>query len=416
MSTTAQRLSRRVRELAPSMTFALADKAKALKAAGRPVISFSVGEPDFASPEVVAAAAKEAIDRGETHYTPVRGTPRLIEAIVERTAQDTGYRADPEQVLVSNGGKQSLFNLFLAFLDPGDEVVLASPYWVSYPAMIQLAGGRAVPVAADPARGFRLDPDEVAAAMGPRCKALLLNTPSNPTGAVLDPGDVEALVRLALDRGVLVVSDEIYAGLLYDGAEHRSALSVAHPGVREGVVLCSGVSKRYAMTGWRIGYVVGPTDLVAAAAKLQSQSTSGACSIAQAAAAAALREGEEAAAAMRDVFARRRRVAVDALQAIPGVRVPEAKGAFYLFPDVSSYYGRTVAGRRIGGSLDLSEVLLEEANVAAVPGAAFGADGHLRFSYALDEEQIVEGLSRVRELLARAEPAAAAKPAAGSGR
>ena len=405
MTAAVSRLSRRVAQLAPSQTLALAARAKALKAEGKPVISFSVGEPDFASPKLVGDAAKAAIDAGDTHYPPVPGTVALRQAIVDRVKRETGYDAELSQVLVSAGAKHTLYNLSQVLLDPGDEVVIPSPYWVSYPAQVELAGGRAVPVQLDPANGFRLDPVAIAAAMGPRCKALILNTPSNPSGAVASPEDVDAVVRLCLDREVVVISDEIYHGLLYAGAKHHSALSIDDPRVRDGVVLVDGVSKSFAMTGWRIGYCVGPTDIVKAASKIQSQSTSGACSIAQAAATAAINDANADAETMRDAFAKRRDVALAAFAEIPGLVVPEAKGAFYLFPDFSAYYGKSVGGTTITGSLVLSELLLEKANVAAVPGCAFGTDAHLRFSYALGEDSIREGIGRVRDLLATATPA-----------
>ena len=402
-ATATQRLSRRVLELSPSQTLALAARASALKAAGQPIIDFSAGEPDFTSPAVVGEAGKAAIDRGDTHYAPVPGTAALRKAIVAKVAQDHGYSADPAQVLVSTGAKQVLYNLIQALVDPGDEVLYASPYWVSYPAMVQLAGGRPVPIPTEAKDGFRLRPDALEGAIGARAKVLILNSPSNPTGAVSPPEDVDAIVRLALDRGLIVISDEIYGALVYSGATHKSAVSVEHPRLREGVILVNGVSKAYAMTGWRIGYAVGPEDVIKAASKIQSQSTSGACSIAQAAAVAALEQAGPDAETMRQAFERRRDVAVKALEEIPGVVVPEAKGAFYLFPDFSAYVGATLDGVEIKDTLVLSELLLDKAHVAAVPGGAFGAEGHLRLSYALGEEAIAEGIGRIRDLLRRAE-------------
>ncbi|MEZ6189043.1 MAG: pyridoxal phosphate-dependent aminotransferase [Planctomycetota bacterium] len=396
------RLAQRVRDLAPSETLALSAKANELRAAGHPVINFSVGEPDFVSPKAAMDAGRASIDRGETHYPPVPGTPELRQAIVDKVAETTGQRYDAGAVLVSNGAKHTLYNLIQTLVDPGDEVAYASPYWVSYPAMVQLAGGRPVPIPTRASDGFRLDPAAVEAALGPRVKVLILNSPCNPTGAVAAPEDVDAVVRLALDKGVLVISDEIYGSLVFGGVTHRSAVSVEHPGVREGVILVDGVSKGYAMTGWRIGYCVGPVDVIKAAGKIQGQSTSGACAVAQAAAAGALRHGDPEAATMREAFGKRRTTMLDALRAIPGVTVPEAQGAFYAFPDVSSYYGAELGGRTIGGSLDLSNLLLEEAHVACVPGGAFGADAHLRLSYALPEEEIREGVGRIAKVLSQA--------------
>lgn len=403
-TTTGPRLSRRVQELPASQTLALAARAKALAAEGKPVISFSAGEPDFTSPSLVGEAAKAAIDAGDTHYPPVPGTAALRQAIVDRVKRETGHSADPGRVLVSTGAKQVLYNLIHALVDPGDEVVYASPYWVSYPAMVQLAGGRGVPIPTRADEDFRLSPEAVEGALGTKVKAVILNSPSNPTGAVMSAEDVQAIVKLCLDRGVTLISDEIYGGLIYGEAKHTSAFSVEDPRVAENVVLVDGVSKVYAMTGWRIGYAVGPESLIKAAAKIQSQSTSGACAIAQAASVAALNEAGEDAERMRQAFARRCELATELFNEIPGVRVPQALGAFYVFPDFSAYYGSTIEGTEVSDSLALSELLLDKALVAAVPGGAFGADGHLRFSYALGEGEIREGIGRVKELLAKAEP------------
>ena len=403
-TTTFRRLSRRVAELAPSQTLALTARAAELRRQGVPVISFAAGEPDFVSPDVVCEAAKAAIDAGQTHYSPVPGTLELREAIVARVQRDYGFQAEPSQALVSTGAKQVLFNVLQALVDPGDEVLIPSPYWVSYPAMVALAGGRAIPVETLAEENFRLNPETLQAAIGPRCKALILNNPSNPTGAVLSAEDVQAIVKLALDRKLIVVADEIYSGLVFDDVRHSSVLSVKDPRVPHDVVLVDGVSKSFAMTGWRIGYAVGPPDIIKAASKIQSQVTSGACTIAQAAAVAALSQGQPAAQTMRQAFAARRAIATARLEEIPGVQVPRAEGAFYLFPNMSAYLGTTLKGRPIDSTHTLSEVLLEYAHVAAVPGSAFGLEGHLRFSYALDEADIETGLTRVKEFLAQAVP------------
>ncbi len=399
-----QRLALRVRQLAESATLALAAKARALKAEGKDVVDFSLGEPDFDTPKAGAEAARAAIAAGDTHYPPVPGTPALRRAILGWTERTYGWRGELGQVLVSTGAKQTLGNLFSALLDPGDEVVLASPYWVSYPQMIELAGGRAVPIPTRAEDGFRLAPEAVEGALGPRTKILLLNSPSNPTGAVAAPEDVDAVVRLALDRDVVVVSDEIYGTLVFGDAKHRSALQVEHPRARELVVQVNGVSKMFAMTGWRLGWAVGPADLLAAAGKIQSQSTSGACTIAQAAAAGALGGAGEDAERMRRAFEGRCARIAAGFGAIPGVRVPRAQGAFYSFPDFSAYFGSTIGGTRVDGSDALAQVFLEQALVAAVPGAAFGAEGHVRFSYALEERLIDEGVARIARLLATATP------------
>lgn len=399
-----QRLSQRVRALPASQTLALAARAKALKAEGKPIIDYSVGEPDFDTPEAALAGAREAMAKGDTHYPPVPGTVALRRAILEELQASFGWKGTAEQVLVSTGAKHSLYNLFQALLDPGDEVVFPAPYWVSYPAMIELAGGRAVPVQTRADEGFRCLPEAIEAALGPRTKILLLNSPCNPTGAVLPPEDVDTICRLAFDRGVFVVSDEIYRSLVFDGAKHRSVLQVAHPRAADLAIFVDGVSKAYAMTGWRIGWAVGPKDVLGAASKIQSQSTSGACTVAQAAAATALAGARADTERMCQAFARRRTKIIEALARIPGVKVPRAQGAFYAFPDVSAYFGRTIDGVEVTGSESLSEVLLEKAHVAAVAGAGFGADAHLRFSYALDDAVMLEGIERVAKLLSRAQP------------
>mgnify|MGYP001463536707 CR=1 FL=1 len=394
-----QRLSRRVRELPASQTLALAAQARALKAKGVPVIDFGLGEPDFNSPLAASEGARAAMERGDTHYPPVNGTPTLKQAILTKLGQRTGWEASPDEVLVSCGAKHVLMNLFLALLDEGDEAVFPSPYWVSYPAMIQLAGGRPIPVETRAADGFRIDPAAVEAALTPRTKLLLLNSPNNPTGAVADPDDLRAVVRLALERGVFVISDEIYGELVFGGATHLCAFQVDDPRRREQVIVVDGVSKTYAMTGWRIGWAVGPKDVIAAAGKLQSQSTSGACSVAQAAAAAALEGADAEVKTMHAAFARRREVMLAELRKIPGAVVPEARGAFYAFPDLSAYFGRSHEGRSITGSAALSQLLLEKAHVALVAGESFGADAHLRLSYALDEASIREGVGRIARVL-----------------
>ena len=398
------RLAQRVRELPTSQTLALAARAKALAAEGEPIIDFSIGEPDFTSPPAAMDGARDALAKGDTHYPPVPGTMALRKAILAQLEREYAWKGSPENVLVSCGAKHVLYNLFQALLDPGDEVVFGSPYWVSYPAMVQLAGGRSVPVATRAEDGFRLDPEAVAGAIGPKTKILLLNSPSNPTGAVAPPADIDALVKLALDKGVVVVSDEIYRSLVFQGASHRSVLQVDHPRARELVVFVDGASKSLAMTGWRIGWAVGPKDILGAASKIQSQSTSGACTIAQAAAAQAVAGSAADTERMRQAFERRRATIFERLERIPGVRVPRAQGAFYAFPDVSAYYGRTIDGVKVEGSDSLSSLLLDKAHVAAVAGEGFGADGHLRFSYALDEKLLVEGIDRVAKLLARATP------------
>jgi aspartate/methionine/tyrosine aminotransferase len=395
------RISQRAAAIPPSETLALAARAKALKAQGRPVIDFSVGEPDFVTPEPALDAARRALAEGDTHYPPNAGTPELRAAIVKRVELDFGYKADPARVIVSNGAKQTLFNLMQALVNDGDEVVFASPYWVSYPAMVALAGGVSKPVATRAEEGFRLRPEAVEAALGPRTKLIVLNSPQNPTGAVYPPEDVDAIVKIALDRGILLISDEIYSYLVYEKARHRSVLETKDKRLDDGVVFVSGVSKTFAMTGFRIGYAIGPKDVIEASSKFQSHATSGAASISQRAAAAALVQCDAQAARMKEAFAERRRIAVERLRAIPRVRVPEPFGAFYVFPDFSAYYGRTLDGEKIGGSADLSRLLLEKAGVALVPGGAFGADAHLRLSYALDKKDLEAGIAKLAQALAQ---------------
>jgi aspartate/methionine/tyrosine aminotransferase len=393
------RLSRRATALPPSETLALSARAKALRAQGRPIIDLSAGEPDFAAPPAALRAARAGLDAGDTHYPPNIGTQELREAICARALRDHGARLDPARVIVSNGAKQSLYNLIHAVVDPGDEVVFAAPYWVSTPAMVELAGGVPKPVATRASEGFRLRPEELERALGPKTKCVVLNTPQNPTGAVYSPADVDAIVKLVFDRGAFLISDEIYAPLVFGDARHRSALEVAHPRSDELLLFVSGVSKMFAMTGFRVGWAHGPKDVIDGCARIQSHSTSGVCGISQRAAAAALRESEADTARMKEEFGRRLGLAVDGLRAIPGLVVPEPKGAFYVFPDVSALFGKEVLGERIQGSADVSRVLLEKADVAVVPGVAFGADAHVRISYALEAKDLSEAISRIQRAL-----------------
>jgi len=396
------KISRRATAIPPSETLALAARAKLLRAEGKNIIDFSVGEPDFVTPQPALRAAHAAIEARETKYPPNNGTPELRNAIAKRIEKDFGRKADAARIIVSNGAKQSLFNLIQVLVDPGDEVALAAPYWVSYPAMISLAGGVAKPIATHAHEDFRLKPEAVEAALTEKVKVLILNSPQNPTGAVYPPRDIDAIVKLCLDRGVALVSDEMYSFLVFGGAKHRSVLECDDPRVEDGVIFVSGVSKTYAMTGFRIGYAYGPKDVIDGCSRFQSHSTSGAAAISQRAAAAALTGCDAEAATMRDAFAERLRVALERLRAIPAIRVPEAKGAFYVFPDFSAYYGKKIEGELVKGSADLSRVLLDKASVACVPGAAFGADAHLRMSYALDRRDLEEGIARIARALAGA--------------
>ncbi len=398
------KISGRASSIPPSETLALAARAKALRAEGRNVIDFSVGEPDFVTPLPALRAAQAAIDKRETKYPPNNGTPELRNAIARRIKLDFDREVDPARVIVSNGAKQTLFNLVQVLVDPGDEVLLAAPYWVSYPAMVSLAGGVTKPIETRASEDFRLHPADVANAIGPRTKLLILNSPQNPTGAVYPPDDVDAIVEICLERGVTLVSDEMYSFLVFGDAKHRSVLETRDPRVDESVVFVSGVSKTYAMTGFRIGYAYGPKEIVDACSRFQSHSTSGAAGISQRAAASALTECDDDAARMRDQFAARCKVAKERFRSIPHLKVPDAKGAFYVFPDFSHYFGKKIEGELVKGSADLSRVLLDKANVACVPGAAFGADAHLRISYALDVKELEEGIARIARALAGAKP------------
>ncbi|GBD85387.1 aspartate aminotransferase [bacterium BMS3Abin02] len=378
---------------------AVSAKAKALRGAGHDVIGFGAGEPDFPTPPyIVEAAAKACAIEAYHKYSPAAGLPRLREAVAEKTARDAGFPVTAGQVLITNGAKHAVFAAMATLLDPGDEVLLPSPYWVTYPEAIKLAGGITVPVAAGVESGFRVDIDSLEAAWTPRTKALLFISPSNPTGAVYPPDEVEAIGRWAAEKGIWVVSDDIYEYLVYGDAEYRS-MPGAVPDLRDRAVIINGVAKAYAMTGWRVGWMVGPPDVIAAASNLQSHSTSNVCNVAQAAALAALQGGLEPVASMREAFDRRRRTMYRMLRDIPGIRVREPEGAFYAFPSLEAFLNRPIGGRVPVTTAELAEVVLEEALVAFVPGEAFGAPGYGRFSYALGDKEMEEGLRRLAGLL-----------------
>jgi aspartate aminotransferase len=394
-------LSRRAQEIKPSATLAITAQAKKLQAKGVDIIGFGAGEPDFPTPSHIVDAAKGALLGGDTHYTPVGGTPELRNAVCHAVERDYGFRYDAAEVTVSCGAKHTLFNLFLAILDPGDEVVIPSPYWVSYPEQVQFAGGTPVMPRTLEERGFVLEPEALQGSLTARTKAVVLNSPSNPTGAMYTRRDLEALAAVLRDRDVLVVSDDIYHKLTYDGAPFASILDVA-PDLRDRVVIVNGVSKTYAMTGWRIGYALGPKALIAAMENIQSQSTSNPTSFAQKGAAAALTDGQGCVDEMVREFSERRRILVDGLNAIPGIRCTVPRGAFYAFPRVSATYGaRSPSGEVIGDSLSFASYLLEAARVAVVPGGPFGSEEHVRLSYATNLSSIREGVRRIAEALAR---------------
>jgi aspartate/methionine/tyrosine aminotransferase len=375
-------------------------KAKALRAAGEPVIGFAAGEPDFPTPaHIVEAAQRAAADPAMHRYTPVGGLAPLREAIAARAQRD-GLDVTPEMVVVTNGGKHALYNVFMALIGPGDEVLMPAPYWVSYPEQIGLAGGTCVTVASDAASGFRVSVDQLEAARTDRTKALVFVSPSNPTGAVYAPAEVAAIGRWAAEHGIWVITDEIYRELVYGDAVFASLPAVA-PEAAPRTIIVDGLAKTYAMTGWRVGWSIAPSEISAGIAKFQTQLCSNVNNVAQAAAIAALTGPQDEIAVMRKAFDRRRQTAVRMLRAIDGIEVVEPEGAFYVYPDVSALIGRTIAGSTIGSSLDLADVLLDAAKVAVVPGEGFGSAGSFRLSYALSDTDLEEGISRIAEVIAR---------------
>ncbi|WP_058235301.1 pyridoxal phosphate-dependent aminotransferase [Devriesea agamarum] len=398
---TRARISHLIGSISESATLVVDAKAKRLKAEGRPVIGFGAGEPDFPTPAHIVAAAQEACADTRNHrYTPCAGLPELRQAIADATKRYDHIEVEPSQVLVTNGGKQAVYQAFQTLLDPGDEVILPAPYWTTYPEAIQLTGARVVEVFSGVDQGYLPTIEQLEAARTPATKALVLCSPSNPTGAVASPELIKDIGRWALEHNVWVISDEIYQHLTYDGAVFTSVLD-AVPELADHCVLLNGVAKTFAMTGWRVGWLIGPADVVKAASNLQSHLTSNTCNVAQRAAIAALTGEMDEVTRMREAFDRRRRTIIQMLSEIPQFNVPTPQGAFYAFPDVSAALGTEIAGHRVSTSAELAELILDEAEVAAVPGEAFGAPGHLRFSYALADDDLVEGIERVQRLLAR---------------
>jgi aspartate/methionine/tyrosine aminotransferase len=394
-----ERLSARVRAITPSATLAVDAKAKALKAAGEPVIGFGAGEPDFPTPpHIVEAAIEAARDPRNHRYTPTPGLPELREAIAAKTARDSGYHVDAAQVVVTNGGKHAVYNTMVALLDPGDEVLLPAPYWTTYPEPVRLAGGVPVIVPSDVTSGFKVTVDQLEAARTARTKALVFVSPSNPSGAVYAREAIIEIGQWAAEHGVWVVADEIYEHLTYDGVTHHS-MPVLVPELAERCVVLNGVAKTYAMTGWRVGWIIGPADVAAACADLQSHQTSNVANVSQRAALAAVSGPLDAVAEMRTAFDRRRRAIHAQLDAIEGVDCLLPEGAFYAFPSMLGVLGRTVGGTRVDTTVALADAVLQQAKVAFVPGEAFGAPGYARFSYALGDDDLGEGVSRVAELL-----------------
>lgn len=392
-------LSRRVRELTESPTLAISAEAKKLRAEGVDVIGFGAGEPDFATPDHIVEAARAAADDVAMHrYTPAAGLPALREAIAAKTARDSGLAVDAAQVTVSNGGKHALFNVFQALLEPGDEVIVPAPYWVSYPEQIRLAGGTVVPVPTTADDGYTVTPDRLEAARTTSTRALVFVSPSNPTGAVHTPAQVRDIGRWAADTGIWVITDEIYEHLVYEGARF-SSMPVEVPEIGQRCVVANGVAKTFAMTGWRVGWSIAPPPLASAINRLQSHMTSNVSNVAQRAALAAITGPMDHVAVMRQTYDQRRRMLHETLSAVDGVDCPLPGGAFYVFPDVRERLHRPVAGRTVSSTVELCSVLLDEVRVAAVPGEAFGAPGHVRLSYALSDEDLEKGLTRIVDVL-----------------
>ncbi|GAA3067876.1 pyridoxal phosphate-dependent aminotransferase [Pseudonocardia yunnanensis] len=401
-TTAPARISARIGGIAESATLAVDAKAKALKAAGRPVIGFGAGEPDFPTPPAVVAAAQAACADPRNHrYTPASGLPELREAIAAKTLRDSGYEIAPAQVLVTNGGKQAVYEAFATLLDPGDEVLLPAPYWTTYPEAITLASGVPVTVVCGPEADFLPSVDQLEAARTARTKVLLWCSPSNPTGAVASRELTEAVGRWAVEHGIWVVTDEIYEHLVYDGAEALS-MPVVVPELADTCVVLNGVAKTYAMTGWRVGWLAGPADVVKAATNLQSHLSSNVCNVAQRAALEAVSGPLDAVAEMRSAFDRRRRTIVELLRAIPGVECPTPRGAFYAYASVQEILGKELRGARPQTSVDLAAAVLEHAEVAVVPGEAFGTPGFFRLSYALGDDDLRTGVERMGALLSEA--------------
>jgi len=393
------RVSTRIAAIAESATLAVDAKAKALKAAGRPVIGFGAGEPDFPTPDyIVSAAASAAAVPANHRYTPTPGLPDLRDAIVAKTKRDSHYEITADQVLVTNGGKQSVYQAFATIIDPGDEVILPSPFWTTYPECIKLAGGKAIEVFADESQNYLVSVEQLEAARTSKTKALLFCSPSNPTGSVYSPEQVKAIGEWALKNNIWIIADEIYEHLLYDGAKAPS-MPVVVPGLADSTIIINGVAKTYAMTGWRVGWMIGPKDVIKAATNLQSHLTSNVSNVSQRAAIAALTGDLSAVHKMGEAFDRRRKLIVGLLNEIPGFQCPMPTGAFYVYPSVKGALGKTIRGKVANTSAELATIILDEVEVAAVPGEAFGPSGYLRFSYALGDDDIVEGIGRIKKLL-----------------
>jgi len=401
MRAMSERISRRIGAITESATLAVDAKAKALQAAGEPVIGFGAGEPDFPTPEHIVEAAVAACRNPKYHrYTPAAGLPELRDAIAVKTARDSGFATTAANILVTNGGKQAVYNTFEALLNPGDEVLLPAPYWTTYPEPIALAGATSVVIPTDVASGFKVTVEQLEAAYTPRTKALLFVSPSNPTGAVYSREQTLEIGRWAASKGIWVITDEIYEHLTYDGHEFSSIATIV-PELGDRVVILNGVAKTYAMTGWRVGWMIGPGDLIKAATNLQSHSTSNVCNVAQAAALAAVSGDLTAVAEMRAAFDRRRKKMHALLSGIDGVICLEPEGAFYAFPSFEGTLGRTFNGRKATSTSELATIILDEAKVAVIPGEAFGAPGYFRLSFALGDDALGEGVTRIADFIGR---------------
>jgi len=396
------RISARIAAITESATLAVDAKAKALKAAGRPVIGFGAGEPDFPTPDYIVEAAAAATKVVANHrYSPTPGLPDLRDAIVAKTKRDSNYEITADQVLVTNGGKQAVYQAFATIIEDGDEVLLPSPYWTTYPECIKLAGGKVVEVFADETQNYLVSVEQLEAARTPKTKALLFGSPSNPTGSVYSPEQVKAIGEWALKNNIWIIADEIYEHLLYDGATAPS-MPVVVAGLADTTIIINGVAKTYAMTGWRVGWMIGPKDVIKAATNLQSHLTSNVSNVSQRAAIAAVTGDLAAVHKMGEAFNRRRKLIVSLLNEIPGFSCPTPTGAFYVYPSVKGVLGKTIRGKTPTTSAELATLILEEVEVAAVPGEAFGPSGYLRFSYALSDEDIVEGIGRIKKLVEEA--------------
>jgi len=394
------KLAARVAKIKPSETLAITAKANALRAEGRDVIGFGAGEPDFDTPINIKGAAIRAIETGFTKYTPVGGTDELKEAVIAKLKRDNALEYKRSQVVVSCGAKHTLYNLAQALFEEGDEVIIPAPYWVSYPDIVVLAGGRPVIVNTSEADGFKMKPAELKAAITGRTRAVVINSPSNPTGAAYSPAELKELAAVLLDTAILVISDDIYEKIIYADFPFAN-IATAEPRIKDKTIVVNGVSKAYAMTGWRIGYAAGPEQVIAAVNKIQSQNTSNPTSISQKAAVEALNGDQAVVGKMVSEFRKRRDVIVQMLNDIPDIKCLSPEGAFYVFPNVSGIYGRSFKGKKITNSAELIDYLLDEVNVAIVPGAAFGSDDHIRLSYATSMKNIEEGLKRVKAAVAK---------------